>query len=120
MEARKMTASTSLSRDVVKSSDTVDKTILDCVWNRLGFRHVYFEFHANVRPCFKLAAGIGNAWTRDGGIPQDCPLSVFFIVAFFRFLESTGGMKLQLFADNLNCVSCNSDALFDAARISNT
>ena len=30
--------------DVVKSSDTVDKKILDCVWNRLGFRHVFLNF----------------------------------------------------------------------------
>ena len=30
---------------------------------------------------FKLSAGLGVPWTRDGGIPQGCPLSMMFIVA---------------------------------------
>ena len=29
----------------------------------------------------KLAAGLGELWTRNGGIPQGCPLSMMFIVA---------------------------------------
>ena len=32
---------------------------------------------------FKLAAGLGEPWTLDGGIPQECPLSMMFIVAWF-------------------------------------
>ena len=98
--------------DVVQSFDTADRNILDCMSGRLGqpgwFRHVYFEFHACFRLRFKLAAGIGEAWrTRDGGIPHSCPLSMVFIVA------------LYLYADNVQRVSSNSDALLDAARISN-
>ena len=38
------------------------------------FRHVYFEYHSHVRLRFKLAAGLGQPWTRDGGISQGCPL----------------------------------------------
>ena len=58
--------------------------MLDCVLNGLGlpgwFRHVYFEFHSQVRLRFKLAAGIGEASTRDGGIPQGSQPSMVFIV----------------------------------------
>ena len=60
--------------DVVKSFDTVDRGVLDYVLSRLGlpawFRHAYFEYHAKVRLRFKLSCGVGQAWTRDGGIPQ--------------------------------------------------
>ena len=60
--------------DVIKSFDTVDRLILDSVLSSLGlpawFRHAYFEYHAHVRLRFKLAAGLGEPWTRDGGIPQ--------------------------------------------------
>ena len=60
--------------DVVKSFDTVDRSILDCTLGRLGlpdwFRKVYFSFHRQVRLRFKLAAGLGEPWCRDGGIPQ--------------------------------------------------
>ena len=42
-----------------------------------------FEYHSHVRLRFKLAAGLGQPWTRDGGIPQSCPLSMMFIVALY-------------------------------------
>ena len=83
--------------DVVKSFDTVGRDILDdCALGRLGlpawFRRVYFSFHREDRLRFKLAAGLGVAWTRDGGILQGCPLSMVFIVALYaprcRHLES--------------------------------
>ena len=58
--------------DVIKSFDTVDRGILDRVLCSLGlpgwFRHAYF-----VRLRFKLASGLGEPWTRDGGIPQGFP-----------------------------------------------
>ena len=61
--------------DVVKSFDTVDRGILDRVLGSLGlpawFRHAYFEYHSHVRLHFKLAAGLGQPWTRDGS----CSLS---------------------------------------------
>ena len=73
--------------DVVESFDTVDREILDRVLRSLGlpgwFRHAYFEYHAHVRLRFKLASGLGQSWTRDGGIPQGCPLSTMFIVALY-------------------------------------
>ena len=73
--------------DVMKSFDTVDRRILDRVLSSLGlpgwFRHVYFEYHAHVQLRFKLASGLGEPWTRDGGIPQGCPLSMMFIVALY-------------------------------------
>ena len=46
---------------------------MDRVLSSLGlpawFRHAYFEYHVHVRLRFKLAAGLGEPWTRDGGIP---------------------------------------------------
>ena len=57
--------------DVIKSFDTVDRVILDRVLSSLGlpawFRHAYFEYHSHVRLRFKLAAGLGEPWTRNGG-----------------------------------------------------
>ena len=71
--------------DVIKSFDTVDRRILDRFLSSLGlpgwFRHAYFEYHAHVRLRFTLASGLGEPWTRDGGIPQGCLLSMMFSVA---------------------------------------
>ena len=110
--------------DVVKSLDTVDRGILDFVLGRLGlpvwFRGVYFSYHGNVRLRFKLACGLGSPWTRDGSIPQGCPLSMIFIVALYlpwcRALESIPCVRPQLYADYLLCVSGSSAALLSAAR----
>ena len=53
--------------------NTVDRGILDRVLGSLGLppclRHAYFECHSHVRLRFKLAAGLGQPWTWDGGIP---------------------------------------------------
>ena len=110
--------------DVVKSFDTVDHSILDRVLSSLGlpgwFRHAYFEYHAHVRLRFKLASGLGQSWTRDGGIPQGCPLSMMFIVALYlpwcRYLSAQVGVRPQLYADNLMGLSGNPDLLLHAAR----
>ena len=110
--------------DVVKSFDTVDRSILDRVLSSLGlpgwFRHAYFEYHAHVRLRFKLASGLGEPWIRDGGIPQGCPLSMMFIVALYltwcRYLAAHGGVQPQLYADNLKCVSGDPGLLLHAAR----
>ena len=49
--------------DVVKSFDTVDRSVLDRVLSSLGlpgwFRHAYFVCHSHVRLRFKLASGLG-------------------------------------------------------------
>ena len=111
----------SLVADVIKSFDTVDRGILDRVLSSLGlpgwFQHAYFEYHSHVRLQFKLAAGLGQPWTRDGGIPQGCPLSMIFTVALYlpwcRYLGAQEGFEPQLYADNLKCVlwgSCRSSA----------
>ena len=59
--------------DVIKSFDAVDRSILDCALGRLGspdwFRKVYFSFQSQVRLRLKLAAGLGEPWCWDGGIP---------------------------------------------------
>ena len=110
--------------DVIKSFDTVARGILDRVLSCPGlpgwFRHAYFEYHAHVRLRFKLAAGLGEPWTRDGGIPQGCPLSMMFIVALYlpwcRYLSAQVGVEPQLYADNLKCVSGDPDLLLNAAR----
>ena len=58
--------------DVIKSFDTVDRSILDCALGRLGlpgcFRRTSFAYHSQVRLKFKLAAGLGESRSRDGGI----------------------------------------------------
>ena len=60
--------------DVIKSFDAVDRVFLDKVLSSLGlpdwFLHDYFEYHSHVRLRFMLAAGLGQPWTRDGGISQ--------------------------------------------------
>ena len=109
---------------MVKFFDTVDRGILDYVPSRLGllgwFRHVYFQYHALVRLRFKLSCGLGRGWTRDGGIPQGCHLSMVFIVAVYlprcRKIETFRSVKPQLYADDLKCVSSNDDDLLEAAR----
>ena len=85
---------------------------MDHVLSSLGlpgwFRHAYFEYRAHVRLRFKLASGLGEPWTRDGGIPQGCPLSMMFIVALYlpwcRYLAARVGVQPQLYADNLKCL----------------
>ena len=110
--------------DVIKSFDTVDRGVLDAVLSSLGlpgwFRHAYFEYHAHVRLRYKLAAGLGEPWTRDGGILQGCPLSMMFIVALYlpwcRYLCARVGVEPQLYADNLKCTSRDPVMLLHAAR----
>ena len=109
--------------DVIKSFDTVDRSILDCALGRLGlldwFRKVYISFHSQVRHRFKLAAGLGEPWCTDGGIPQGCPLSMVFIVALYvpwcRRLDALPDVKPQLYADNLKCSAERPRALFESA-----
>ena len=110
--------------DVIKSVDTVDRGILDCALSRLGlpdwFRRVSFSCHVNVRLRFKLATGLGEAWTGDGGVPQGCPLSMVFIVALYVpwcwYLSRQQGVTPQLHADNLKCATVDGHALLEAAR----
>ena len=55
---------------------------------------------SHVRLRFKLAAGLGDPCTRDGGIPQECPLSMMFIVVLYlpwrRYPASQEGVEPQL------------------------
>ena len=110
--------------DVVKSFVSVDRSILDRVLSSLGlpgwFRHAYFEYHAHVRVRCKLASSLGEPRTRDGGIPQGCPLSMMFTVALYlpwcRYLSAQVLVHPQLYADNLKCVSRDPGLLMNAAR----
>ena len=110
--------------DVVKSFDTVDWDILDCALGRLGlpawFRRVYFSFHRDVRLRFKLAAGLGVAWKRDGGIPQGCPLNMVFIIALYtpwcRYLESRASISLNSMLTISKCTSYSVDFVLAAAQ----
>ena len=111
--------------EVIKSFDTVDRSILDCALGRLGlpgwFRKTYFAYHSQVRLRFKVAAGLGESWCGDGGIPQGGPLSTVFIVALHvlwcRHLDALPDVnKPQLYADNLKCSAGRPRALFDSAR----
>ena len=85
-----------------------------------GFDMLIFEYHAHVRLRFKLASALGKPWTRNGGIPQGCPLSMMFIVALYlpwcRYLAAQVGVQPQLYADNLKCLSRSPDLLLRAAR----
>ena len=102
--------------DGFKSFDTVDRGVLDRILSSLGlpawFRHAYFEYHSHVRLRFKLAAGLGQPWTRDGGIPQGCPLSMMFIVALnLPWCGYLGADK------NLKCVFRDPCILLRAAEV---
>ena len=110
--------------DVIKSFDTVDRSILDYVLGRRGLppwcRKVCLAYHDQVWLRFELAAGLGEPWCRDGGIPQGCPPGMVFIVALYvpwcRRLESVPSIRPQLYCDNLKCSSVCPNALFGAAR----
>ena len=56
-----------------------------------------------VRPRFKLAIGLGVAWTGDAGIFQGCSLRMVFdcsiLCPWCRHLESLKGVTPQLYAD---------------------
>ena len=62
-----------------------------------------------------LSSGLAVPWTRDGGIPQGCPLSMMFTVALYlpwcRYLSAQEGVQPQLYADNLKCLSKNPGVL---------
>ena len=79
-----------------------------------------YSFHGQVRLRFKLAAGLGDPWCRDGGIHQGCPLSMVFIVALYvpwcRHLDALPDVKPQLYADNLEFSAERLRALFESAR----
>ena len=80
--------------DVILSFDTEwTGPFWDCALGRLGlpdwFRKVYFSFHGQVRLRFKLAAGLGELWSRDGGIHQGCPLGMVLIVALLVLVVSS-------------------------------
>ena len=91
---------------VIKSFDTVDRTILDCTLGRLGLPDWFWKAYLLI--------------IVSGGIPQDCPLSMVFIgvlsVPWCRRLEAMPALRPQLRADNLKCCAKCPGALFDAAR----
>ena len=107
--------------DVIKSFDTVDRSILDCALGRLGlpdwFRKTHLAWHSQVRLRFKLAAGLG---VETVVFFRVVPLSTVFIVALYvpscRDLEALPDVKPQLYDDNLKCSAERPGALFESAR----
>ena len=69
---------------------------------------------------FSIMIVFGFGSTRDGGIPQGCPLSMMFIVALYlpwcRHLGELLDVSPQLYADNLKCVSTRPEQLLRAAQ----
>ena len=94
--------------DVIKSFDTVDRSILDCAFGRLGlldwFRKVYFSFHSQVRLRLKLAAGLGEGWWYSPGLPFEYDLYCCSLCPL-----------VSLYADNLKCSAARPRALFESA-----
>ena len=96
VEAEVLTGATDSGVHLFVADVIKDRAIFDRVLSSLGlpgwFRNAYFEYHAHVRLRFKLASGLGEPWTRDGEIPQECPLSMMFIVSWYlpwcRYLVS--------------------------------
>ena len=81
------------------------------------FRHAFFfECHVRVKLRCKLAAGLGEPWTCDGGIHPGCPLSMMFTVALYlpwcRYLGAQRGVSPQRYADNLKYVFRDPGLLF--------
>ena len=113
--------------DVAKFFDTSDRGILDYVLSRMelpGWFH-----HLKVGLWLKLSSGLGEPWTRDGGIPQGCPLRKVFIVALYLPWRPCGreegggvggGGQSLGFADNLKCVSSSDGDLLEAAWFTNS
>ena len=87
--------------NVVKSFGTVDRGVLDLVLSGLGrptcCRLAYFEVMLGLGLRLKLAFRLGEPWTRDGGTPQGCPLSMMFIIALHapwcQYLGALGGIR---------------------------
>ena len=101
----------------------VDRSVLDLVLSSLGFpgwfRHAYFEFHSHVRLRFKLAAGLGQpldqGWGYSSRVSFEHDVHCCFVFALV-YLGTQVGVQPQLYADNLKCVSRDSEVLLGAAR----
>ena len=106
--------------DVIKSFDTVDRSILACALGRLGlpdrFRRVYFSYRSHVRLRFKLAACLGEPWVLGWWYSTGFFLRMVFVVALYvpwcRHLEVMPGVKPQLYADNRKYSAEHPGALF--------
>ena len=109
--------------EVIKSFDTVDRSILDCVLGRLGlpdwFGKVYFLFIVRFASGLSLlldlvSHGVGMV------VFHRAVRSVFFFVALYVpwccDLDSLPDVKPQLYADNLKCSAERPRALFESAR----
>ena len=82
--------------DVIKSFDTVDRSMLDCALGRLGlpswFGKVHFAYHDRVKHRFQLAAGFGRAlvprWVYSAGLPPehgfDCCLVCALVLGVWK------------------------------------
>ena len=105
---------------VIKSFDTVDRSILDCALGRgwvclTGFVECIFRF------IVRFVSGSSLLLVSHGvGMGEGCPLSMVFIVALYvswcRHLDALPDVKPQLYAHNLECSAERPRALFESAR----
>ena len=94
--------------------------VWDIYDDRLQFMSLFLEALRGGSVLEGLRSWIQSMWTRDGCIPQGCPLSMMFIVALYLpwcgYLGAQVGVQPLLYADNLECVSRDSGVLLRAAR----
>ena len=110
--------------DVIKSFDTVDRSILDCALGRLGlpdwFRKFIFLFIVRFVSGLSLLLALVSHGVGMVVFPRAVP-SVWFLLWLFmshwcRHLDALPDVKLQLYADNLKCSAQRPCALFESAR----
>ena len=112
-----------LVADVIKSFDTVYRSILDCALGRLGlpqwFRKIYLAYHSQVRLWTKLAAGLGellvSGWVHLSGMSFEHDVFIVLSVPWCGRLEGMPLVAPQHYADNLKCSSGCPRAFFGAA-----
>ena len=111
--------------DIVKSYDTVDRDILDCVLGDLAFLPGFVRFTSLFTGKFGYGLSLLLVWEwlghGMGASTQDCPLSMVFIVSLYapwcRHLENVKGIpppNSKLIISNAPQKSV--DSLLDAAQ----
>ena len=79
---------------------TLVRGILSSLGLPAWFRHACFEYHAHVRLRLKLAASLGEPWTRDGGILQGClfehDVSCCFVLVLVQVSGCAGGCSASV------------------------
>ena len=112
--------------DVVKSFDTVGCDILDCVLGRLGLLRFAPQsllcLPPRCPPPDQVSSWPWCSADQRWRQPQRCPSRVVCTVAHYvprcRDLESLKSITYQLYAENLECTSYDTETLLRAAQFS--